>query len=296
VRYSVSYDPEEFRFALQAMCAESGVRLLLHALACDAIVDGNQLRGVIFHGKSGRFAVLADTVIDASGDGDVFASAQVPFDLEKVLPWLWFRMGGVSDVDAALDAGGWFFRTVSPGQVLLPWGATDRIVRKIDPTDPADLTVAEIECRKNVMAAADQLRREHPEFGQAHICEIARDLGITESRRLRGRYILQRDDADRPMPDAVAITGHWTKYGTLYWIPYRSLLTNEFANLLVAGRCISVDHRVHHATKEIPSCMATGEAAGTAAAMALRRGIAPVDLDVGTLQAELAARGAIVRL
>lgn len=294
VRYSVAYDPEEFRFALNSMCEESTVRLLLHSSACEGIRDGDRLRGVVFQSKSGRFAILADVVVDATGDGDVFASAGVPFELEKVLPWLWFRMGGVADVDAAFDAGAGCLRTVNPGQVLFPWGATDRIIRKIDATDPADLTLAEIECRKKVMEAVDDLRRTHPQFQGAHLCEIARDLGITESRRLVGEYVLARDDMDRPIEDAIAITGHWTKYGALYWIPYRSLLSKELANLLVAGRCISVDHRTHHATKEIPPCMATGEAAGTAAAMAVASHVSPKRLDVGWLRQRLRERGAIL--
>jgi glycine/D-amino acid oxidase-like deaminating enzyme len=296
VRYSVAYDPEEFRFALNTMCEESKVRLLLHSWACEGIRDGDRLRGVVFQGKSGRFAILADVVIDATGDGDVFASVGVPFELEKVLPWLWFRMGGVSDVDAAFDAGAGCLRTVNPGQVLFPWGATDRIIRKIDATDPADLTLAELECRKKVMEAVDDLRRTQPHFKDAHICEIARDLGITESRRMVGEYVLQREDMDRPIDDAIAITGHWTKYRALYWIPYRSLLPKEWSNLLVAGRCISVDHRTHHATKEIPPCMATGEAAGTAAAVAIPAGMSVKALDVAALRTRLREQGAIVEV
>jgi hypothetical protein len=101
---------------------------------------------------------------------------------------------------------------------------------------------------------------------------------------------------DRVLDDAVAVTGHWTKYGAVYHIPYGCLLASELPNLLVAGRCISVDHRVHHATKEIPACMATGEAAGTAAALAVRAGIDPPDLDVGGLRARLEEKGAIVAL
>jgi glycine/D-amino acid oxidase-like deaminating enzyme len=296
VRYSVAYDPEEFRFALNGMCSESNVRLLLHAWACEGIRDGERLRGVVFQGKSGRFAILADVIVDATGDGDVFASVGESFELEKVLPWLWFRMGGVLDVDAVLDAGAACVRTVNPGQVLFPWGATERVIRKIDATDPRDLTLAEVECRRKVMETVDELRATQPQFKGAHLCEIARDLGITESRRLIGEYVLARDDMDRPVEDAVAITGHWTKYGALYWIPYRSLQPRVCSNLLVAGRCISVDHRVHHATKEIPACMATGEAAGTAAALAVHQGLSPKQLSVPALQERLARQGAIVRL
>jgi hypothetical protein len=109
-----------------------------------------------------------------------------------------------------------------------------------------------------------------------------------------GEYVLSRDDMDTPFDDAIGVTGHWTRYGTRYWIPYRCLLATELDNLLAAGRCISVDHRVHHATKEIPSCMMTGEAAGTAAALAVQAGISPKHLDVALLRRTLRQAGAIV--
>ncbi|NOT54880.1 MAG: FAD-dependent oxidoreductase [Deltaproteobacteria bacterium] len=296
VRYSVAYDPEEFKFALNQMVEEAKVKLLLHAYACDAIVEGNRVTGVTFQSKSGRFAILAKVVIDASGDGDIFTSAGAAYESEEVLPWLWFTMGGVKNPEAAIDAGGWFFHTLGEGRVLLPWGATERVTRKIDATSPEDLTYAELECRKRVMEEVDRLRREIPGFANAHLCHIADQLGITESRRLVGTYMLGRDDVDTPCEDVIAITGHWTKYEALYYIPYRSLLPKEFANLLVAGRCISVDHRVHHATKEIPPCLATGEAAGTAAALAVRGHTDPKSLDVTLLQQQLVTHGAILRV
>jgi len=296
VRYSVAYDPEEMRTVLVDLATENGVQLLFHSLACEALRDGERLRGVAFEGKSGRFAVLADVVIDTTGDGDVFASAGSRFELEKVLPWLWFRMGGIDGLDDAINDCGWFFRTTADGQALFPWGATEKAVAKIDATDPEDLTRAQLECRRHVMSAVAELRSTQPAFARAHICEIARDLGITESRRLVGRAVVRRDDVDKPVGDAIAVTGHWTKYGALYWIPYRALLAAELENLLVAGRCISVDHRVHHATKEIPACIATGEAAGIAAALAVRAGTAPAGLDAERVRAALCARGAILDL
>jgi len=296
VRYSVAYDPEEFKFALDQMIEEAKVRMLLHAYACDALVEGGRLTAVTFQSKTGRFAILAKVIIDASGDGDIFTSAGAAYEQEEVLPWLWFCMGGVENAEAALHEGGWFFHTIGDGRVLLPWGATERVTRKIDATNPDDLTYAELECRKRVMEEVDRLRQTVPGFAKAHICHIADQIGITESRRLVGEYLLARDDVDKPCADVIAITGHWTKYEALYYIPYRSLLPKEFSNLLVAGRCISVDHRVHHATKEIPPCMATGEAAGTAAALAVRSGVDPKRVNVKALQKRLEERGAILRV
>jgi hypothetical protein len=296
VRYSVAYDPEDMRLVLAEVCRESGVRLLLHSLACEALRDGERLRGVAFQGKSGRFVILADVVVDATGDGDVFFSAGSRFELERVTPWLWFRMGGIEDVERAIDAGGWFFRTVSDGQALFPWGATEKMTGAIDATAPEELTRAQLECRRLVMATVDELRSTNPAFARAHVCEIARDLGITESRRLIGQHVLSRNDIDKPIDDAIAISGHWTKYGALYWIPYRSLLPTDLQNLIVAGRCISVDHRVHHATKEIPPCIATGQAAGVAASLAVAQNTTPSQVDAERVREKLRAAGAIVDL
>jgi len=294
VRYSVAYDAEEAKFVLAQMVSDAKVRLLLHSWACDPIVDGGRIRGVAFQAKSGRFAILADVVVDTTGDGDLYALAGAPFESEKVFPWLWFRMGGVAAIEESIAAKGWFFKTPGEGRVLLPWGSTGRIDRQIDATNPQDLTYAELECRRMVMEEVEHLRKTVPGFAEAHVCDIASQLGVTESRRLVGEYVLARDDADKDFADAIAVTGNWTKYATSYAIPYRSLLPPAFENLLVAGRCISVDHRVHHSTKEIPPCMATGEAAGTAAAMAASGHVPAKQVPVESLREKLRKHGAIV--
>ena len=294
VRYSVAFDPEIMRQTLAEMVLESGVDLIFHMWGADAILDGDRIRGVVFQSKAGRRAILADVVIDASGDADILASAGCDFELERVHPWLWFRMGGVRDVEAALDAGEGFFKTPNPGVVLLPWGSAARIDRKIDATDPRDLTHAELECRRMVMDEFQRLRSEVPEMAQAHLCNIATQLGITESRRLRGDFVLGREHMNQSFDDAICITGHWTKYDAVYAIPYRCLQTREISNLLAAGRVISVDHRVHHATKEIPACMAVGEAAGLAAVLALDCDGDVRRVDATALRSRLVGAGALL--
>jgi hypothetical protein len=301
VRYSVAYDPEEFKHVANEWVAEAKVRLLYHRWASDVIFEMDRPHGmpagrvthVVFTSKAGKQAVRARYVIDTTGDGDVFTMAGEAHETEQVHPWLWFRMSGVRDVDAAqAGRGGFFFRTVKPGQVLMPWGAAERIDRRIDATDPDDLTFAEIECRRMVMDEVSRLRAQVPGFEESYLTDVALTLGITESRRLQGAHVLSREEMDVVFPDTIATTGHWTKYSALYHIPYRSLLPRRVSNMLVAGRCISVDHRAHHATKEIPPCFATGEAAGIAAVQALRAGIDVQDVDVASLQRELRRVGA----
>lgn len=298
VRYSVAYDPEEFRFVANDMVTAAGVEVLFHAWGARALMEGDRIAAVALESKSGREAIRARVVIDTTGDGDILASAGVPFEAEDIYPWLWFRMAGVRDADRAVQAArhGVFKTPPGEGRILAPWGAAGRIDRQISAIDVEDLSYAEIECRRMVMEEADRLRREVPGFEDAFITDIATQLGITESRRMTGAYTLTRGEANARHPNVIARTGNWTKAGMRYEIPYGCLYPNEVTNLLAAGRCISVDHRVHHATKEIPACFATGEAAGTAAAMALAEGIALRDLDVGGLQRRLVAQGASLGL
>ncbi len=203
---------------------------MYHRWATDVIREGDGITHVVFTSKAGRQAIRASQVIDATGDGDVFTMAGEPSEKEQIHPWLWFRMSGVRDVDAAQSArAGFFFRTVQPGQVLMPWGAAERIARRIDATDPDDLTFAEVECRRMVMDEVARLRAQVPGFEDAYLTDVALTLGVTESRRLTGAYTLARDDAGRVFDDTIATTGHWTKYGAVYHIPYRSLLPQRDA-------------------------------------------------------------------
>ena len=295
VRYSVAFEPHEFIFAADEMLQQAGVRPLYHTWACEPVIEDGAVTAVIVQNKAGRQAIAPRVVIDTSGDGDIFAAAGEPFELERVHPWLWFLMSNVGDLEEAFAGGkGFFFHTPGEGRVLVPWGGEARTRRKIDATDPAELSEAMTECRRMVKEEAARLQGAVPAFRDAYISLIADQLGITESRRLQGEYVMSRDDLDRPFGDVIARTGHWTKYGCAYNIPYRSLLPRALANLLTAGRCISVDHRVHHATKEIPPCMATGQAAGTAAAMALQAGVGVKELDVAQLQQRLRRQGAVL--
>lgn len=290
VRYSVAFEPHEFVFAADQMLGEAGVKVLYQTWACEPVVEDEKIAAVVIQNKAGRSAVVPRVVIDASGDGDVFAAGGEEYELERVHPWLWFLMGGV---DRGADSG-LYFETMGRDRVLVPWGGEARVGRKIDATDPAQVSEALMECRRMVMEEAGRLKGAAAGFGDAYISMVAEQLGITESRRLQGEYVLGREDMDREFGDVVARTGHWTKYGAVYNVPYRSLLPRRLRNLLAAGRCISVDHRVHHATKEIPACMATGQAAGTAAAVAASSGGDLKSVDVSDLQRMLREQGAIL--
>ena len=183
-------------------------------------------------------------------------------------------------------------------------------VKGTDSTDTRSLTRAEIEARKQIDDICKYLIAYVPGFENAYLAQTAPFLGIRESRRIVGQYVLTEEDvlSCRRFDDAIGLgsypvdlhhpgdddcTMKWC--GDCYDIPYRCLLPRGPDNLLVAGRCISTTHEAMAATRVMPTCMAIGEAAGRAARMAVQQGIRPADIDVAALQQALVAHGGYLR-
>jgi 2-polyprenyl-6-methoxyphenol hydroxylase-like FAD-dependent oxidoreductase len=291
VRYSVAFDPEVFIDVAYETLSEAGVRLRLHSWFASVGMSDGSVDAVIVESKRGREAIRPRVVVDATGDGDVLVSAGADHEQVKIPPYLWFRVGGVEDAASAPGVGGAWFLTTGNGRVLVPWGPSPD---RVDPCDPDDMTKAEVRCRLAAQAEYERLRQDVPGFAHAWLDDYARMLGITESRRLVGAYVLRKEDGDVRFPDSIAQTGHWTRRHVVFDVPYRCLVSPVVANLLVAGRCISTTRYVHQATKEIPAAMATGEAAGAAAARAVAGGVGVHDIDVSALRGDLRSRGAFV--
>ncbi|NLL43095.1 MAG: FAD-dependent oxidoreductase [Firmicutes bacterium] len=184
-------------------------------------------------------------------------------------------------------------------------------IQGLDGTDVEDLTRAEEEGLRQVMMMARFLRESIPGFEQAVISSVAPQIGIRETRRIEGLYTLTADDVieGRKFADAIAKSGYpidihdptgkgvtaaWIKGDGAYDIPYRSLVPKGIANLLVGGRCISTSHEAQATTRLTPSCMATGQAAGTAAALALQTQKHPAEVDINLLQQELRRQNAYI--
>ncbi len=172
--------------------------------------------------------------------------------------------------------------------------------------DERVLSQAELELRKQAYNVLDFFRRYVPGCEKAALLDIAPRMGVRETRRILGDYVLTSDDvkSQRRFPDAIALSccpidihepgGEGVimlGVGSGYGIPYRCLLPRGVEGLLTAGRCISVDEIAFASTRNVPACALTGEAAGVAAAMAVRDGSVPRRQDVGALQRALVARG-----
>lgn len=219
---------------------------------------------------------------------------------------LWERARKRGDVSVRRELVS-FFAAPYPDEVTVNM---TRVV-DIDPLDPDDLTRAEVEARAQVMELFAFFKRDVPGFANCRIAATATQIGIRESRRIVGLYTLTRDDVlgARTFDDAVArsaypidihnpsgsgTTTQRLAPGAAYEIPYRCLVPERVDGLLVAGRCISTTHEAHASTRLTPTVMSLGQAAGTAAAIAARRGIQPREVDARELRAELVRDGADV--
>jgi hypothetical protein len=330
---AVTYDPTTLKVVWEQTALSSGVRLLLHTFVVDVLKDGDAITGLVVAGKRGLGLIKGNVFIDSSGDADLVFRAGAPFEAAGAdgTPaqslTTTFRLGNV-DTDRArsvkrdelvrrMKAG-----TLS-GEYRLPREegsvhitpqtgviATNMTrVAYVDGTDPAELTKAEVEGRKQALEYTRFLREQIPGYEHAYLMNFSTQIGIRETRRVYGAYRLTRDDVltARRFEDAVAQCGapiedhgagnntrwEYVPNGGTYDIPYRALLPQGVSNLLVGGRCLSADHDAHASVRSMGQCMAMGQAVGTAAALAHRQGVSPSALDVTALQARLREDGAL---
>jgi len=198
-----------------------------------------------------------------------------------------------------------FFNTDQPDQLFINMS---RITR-LDPLDPWSLSRAELAAREQVFEILRFLRRHIPGCAGLRLMATGAQLGLRESRRIVGAYVLTGEDCvqARRFPDAIARNAYpidihqpdgrgnvdlFLPPGETYDIPYRCLLPRDHDGLLVTGRCISTDHLAHGSTRVSPTCMALGQAAGTAAALAVQTGVPPREVNIEALRGRLSSQGA----
>lgn len=303
--HQAAFDPDGWKRVSNDLVRESGVGLRLHSWFSEAILDDDRVAGVVCETKAGPQAVLADVVVDATGDADVLASAGGAFEHGTFKVTTVFRLGGV-DTDRAEQfaedepqaasrinreakriLGGawtwWWLKTPLPGVV---WCNCPHM-SGLDALDPEDLTEAELRGHDSLVALLEFAREHMPGFEQAYVVDVAPQVGIRQTRLAHGEYVLTKEDvtAPRHFADSVA-------RGRDFYIPYRSLVPREIGQLLVPGRHLSADSGAQLHVREIPTCMTMGQAAGLAAATALDQGVAVRDVDVPHLQRRLHEQGA----
>jgi Flavoprotein involved in thiazole biosynthesis len=329
----VTYNPEYLKVAWERLAQRAGVDLLLHTFVTDVVLEGDRITGIVVDGKSGLGLIRPKMVVDASGDADVCALAQVPFekageiDPAQTLTTT-FKLANVNVAAArklpraeflarmgeAADSGKYDLPRREGSVHITPIeGVMATIMTRLevaDPTNPRDLTSAEIEGRRQALEYERFLRDYIPGYEAARLVTFSTQIGVRETRRVYGDYRLTREDVlgARKFDDVVGLcgapiedhhVGASTKWlylpdGATVDIPYRTLVPQKVENLYVAGRCFSATHDAHASVRSMAQCMAMGQAAGTAAALCVTQNGQPRDLNVQLLQDKLRESKAIL--
>lgn len=294
-------DAEVFKWQAAELLAEAGAAVLLHTLACEPIIEEGCVRGVFTESKSGRQALRAAVVIDCTADADLAFRAGCPCDNETHDVSLRVVVEGIdrAAVGAFAAAQPEVYRKVIAAAAGLNGGVMPdrgRYLKDVDITQAEALSRAESLLRRDAFRALLHLRANLPGWQRAAIRETSPQLGIRQSRRIRGAYTLTDADlrSSRHFDDGIARLGAsllvydlYDPCGLDYDIPYRCLVPEKGEGLLVAGRCISADYLAANSMRLIVPCFATGQAAGVAAALAAQQGIPPRAVDVGLVRAAL---------
>ena len=353
----VPIDVEDLKCVYDDLCQAADVRVLFHTIAPEVVKSdkGDQITSVVLANKNGLFLARARVFVDATGDADVAARAGCPFAMgdENALTQgmtLCFTVANGSRtkyLDYVYSTGdGYLARLIALARANGDYGLPDSSLVGLSfknetvaganmghvyghaATNAQSLSEAEREGRRIVQKLMPFLRKYVP--GQENLTLISSgpQIGVRESRRIIGDYVLTVDDylngrtfADdiarnayfldlhavtsesaaraKSISDASAAGEKETKKsfalapGQSHGIPYRCLIPQGVENLLVAGRCLSADRAVQGATRVMPVCFALGEAAGIAAAFAVQDNKGLVrGVNIARLQTELRARGA----
>jgi len=306
-------DAEAFKYVLADMVLDSGMNAYLNCWGVDAILDAQgAVRGAVFESKSGRQAILSDVVVDASGDGDIYAAAGAAFEKVKSNIGLVSRIGNVEVEDVMNDnmelssgargkpENGRPMRGAPVGDLEGHVGSSTPApdVNWINMRGPvADgLDVAEVsnlELRHRI-AIWRNLERAQKKAGaeQAYLAETAPQMGVRLTRLLGGQKTLTVQEAKdgTKFKDAIGYSGAWAN-APEFQIPYRCLVPAKVENLLAAGRCISSEFELAETLRLIPICWVTGQAAGVAAALSVKDKCKPREVNTGKLQNVLRQQG-----
>jgi len=325
------------------LAAESGVAFTFQTALIGVETEAGRVTAALLAAKSGLFAVRAQVFLDCTGDGDLATWAGAPFekgDAEGALmpgtlcsvwadvDWAAAEKGGRLRDDSRLEEafrdklfthedrhlpGMWRLgRDLGGGNIGHTFG--------LDGTDERSITAALLWARKSLLEYERYYKKYLKGFEQMDLVATAAQLGVRETRRILGDYVLCLDDFKKravfpdeigrynyavdvhaARPEAAAYRKFEEEFRTLrygkgesYGIPYRCLVPQKLANVLVAGRCISSDHLMHGSVRVMPACFLTGQAAGTAAALAVARKVEPRAVPVRELQSRLKALGAFL--
>lgn len=287
-------DPEACKYVLEQYCEESGVQIIYHSWASDAVMTGDRIDAIFLETKSGRIAVRGKYFVDASGDGDLIAwSGEDHYELKYHVGAM-YRIGGVPE---DMKAG---TKTPIPGvRNGHLHGYDDQ-----DGLDVLNLSRLQVQLRKDMWRKTEELRSREGGEG-IFLLETPPQIGVRVTRVLNpvkpvtleeSMHYTSYDDSIGMSGGSAPIMYQGRKVPTRerpYWqIPYSSILPKTCPNLLVAGRCFGYDKDLSYDAREIGTCLVTGQAAGTASALACLGRSCVQDVDIKKLRSTLVEQGA----
>jgi hypothetical protein len=319
VSWAPTLDPERLKVLSQEMLLEAGVRLVFHSWAATPIVEDGAVRGAVFESKSGRQALMAKVVVDATGDGDMFARAGAAFedDIEigdvhhsmntafmlagaDMETWLKFRREDTEGFATFMQLGRDTLGFFQPPYVS--WRSDIALFlgprqTGLSALDVDDMTEVEIRSHRFMAGHCEFFRKHAPGFADAYMMESASQLGVRHTRRLAGVGRIERAQWPNgvPLPDEVGVSPSVSPKFPVISVPYGALVPRSLDGLLACGRHVSCDANSHGFMREIPQCWLTGQAAGVAAALAAGAGVEPRKVDVAELQKALRKQGVFLQ-
>jgi hypothetical protein len=315
---------EYLKVAVLDALDEAGCAYLVHVRAADAIVENNRVTGVVIATKQGLKTIRAKAIVDGTGDADVayYAGAEMMTDTSVLMPMtLSLTLTNIdktkvryADVRDAIHNGRAKHPLIPSGFLEMnqvahssSWyinhsGTAD--LGRVDATDPVARTKAECFSRRQTLQMVQALREsDNPDLRRIEWIGTGPQVSIRETRRIKGTYVLTEEDAmaGRTFEDTIAWRSGFLDLGgqrggkfvkmRVHDVPYRAILPEKVDGLLMAGRCLSATHVAAAAGKSMGNCMATGHAAGVAAALCVKAGILPRELKVADLQNTLRTDG-----
>jgi hypothetical protein len=319
VSWAPTIDPERLKVATQEMLLAAGVRLVLHSWAALPVVEDGRVTAVLFESKSGRRALRAKVVIDATGDGDVFARAGAEFESDIDEGDVHHSMN-TGFLIAGVDMDRWidfrllqreqFSEFMQRGRDRLGFFQAPYVSWRKDIAlflgprqsglsglDIDDMTEVEIRSHRFMATHCNFFRQNAPGFEDAYMLQSGSQLGVRHTRRLKGVSKLLR--AQWPeglvLPGEIGVSPSPSPKFPVISVPYDTLVPARLDGLLACGRHVSSDASSHGFMREIPQCWLTGQAAGAAAAVAANAGVQPRAVNVGEVQAALRKQGVFIR-
>lgn len=273
-RYKLRFDPPAFMYALDRLVVKEKIHLMFGTCFSKAVIEDNAIRYLILENKEGRFAIEAKTVIDASGDASVCNAAGEKtreYNKNRLAAWYYSLEGSEYHLNI--------------NQVPLDGPSVQREYGGIRCDD---ITQNCLDAREMMMRHAQERK------GKCIITQIPTIPQLRMTRRLCGEYELKEREENIYFQDSVGCFGDWRKAGPRFYLPF-SVLKGKTDNLLAAGRCISTNEEAGEITRAIPVCALTGEVAGIAASIMVKKNLISVrNVKIEELRELLKSRGNIL--